>query len=110
MPEDQAVAIVNEQLQLIADTLATKDDLRALEQRLLDDIGKLRSEVRSELAEVRSEVRSEMAGLRTEMAALHGEVGILRADMQAMESRLTGRLGGLMIGLAAALTAVIAAF
>lgn len=74
MPESQAAAIVREQVQLIADTLATKDDLKALEGKFASDFA------------------------------------IMRAEMHAMESRITSRLSGLMIALSAALAAVIKLF
>lgn len=77
MPEPQAAAIVKEQVQLIADTLATKDDLKEL-------------------------------GLTFDQ--LKADFRVMRTEMQAMESRITARLSGLMIALTAALAAVIKIF
>ena len=54
--------------------LATKADLRALEDRFDVRIDGLALGLRGEMAELRSELRGEMAELRGEMRGLPGEV------------------------------------
>jgi hypothetical protein len=69
--------------------VATKDDLRGLEERLRADFSSaisvseaglrtemadLRTEVRTEMADLRTEMRTGMADLRTEMAKLRGDI------------------------------------
>ena len=84
--EDQAEALINavgdrhEDLATKADLLATKADLR-------EEI----ADVRSEIATVRTELKEDIAAVR--------------ADMQALELRMTLRLGGLVV----AATIVLAA-
>ncbi len=89
MPLSQAEAVVNEQVQLMADQLATKADFQALASNFEHKFELLRSEMKAGDDSLRS------------------EIAVLRAEMQAMESRITGRLSTLMIGLAAALAAVM---
>ncbi len=104
MPEGQADTLANENLLLIAEHLATKDDLKALGSALEAKMDLLRTELRSEMSELRTELRSEMSELRTE----------LRSEMRLFESRLESRLlvrlGGLMTALAGAIAALVTIF
>jgi hypothetical protein len=65
--------------------VATKQDLRALEDSLRGEIAELRGEVRGtlrgEIGGLRGELCGEIGGLRGEIGGLHGEIGELRAEM-----------------------------
>ena len=83
--EDQAEALINAVGERNED-LATKADLFATKAELREEI----ADVRSEIATVRAEV----ATVRTE---LKEDIAAVRADMQALELRMTLRLGGLVV-------------
>ena len=100
MPEGQADTLANENLLLIAEHLATKDDLKALETSLRTEIAQLRAEVTGEFALV----RAEMAQLRAEV---NGEFALVRAEIKTLESRLVAKLGGLMAAMLTAFAAVV---
>ena len=76
VPEPQAVAHVLEQTQLLADTIATKDDFRALERRVtsleqrFDDFDKRLTRVEVQMAELRADVRASEARLIKYMVTL----------------------------------------
>ena len=49
---------------------------------------------KSDLSTTKSDIRSEMKLLRQE---LHQEIALVRKDLQLLESRLTVRLGSIMV-------------
>ncbi|MBM4267648.1 MAG: DUF1640 domain-containing protein [Deltaproteobacteria bacterium] len=75
--EPQAEAQAEALAAAMTDTLATKSDLEHLGSELRQEMGAMREELRSEL---------------------HREIGLLRSEMREMETRLTVRLGGMMVG------------
>lgn len=124
MPEPQAASIVNEQVQLLAETIATKDDVRdvrqdikALELRIAGELRDMRQDFKAldlrmagELRDVRQDMKTHDLQFESEFTKVRADISVLRADMQAMESRITAKLGGLMIALVGALAAVIRFF
>ncbi len=108
--EDQAEALIDA-VRDEQEALATKADLLAVRADLREEISALRAEVKEDIAALRAELKEDMAALRTEVkediAALRAEskedIAVLRADnnairseMQALELRMTLRLGGLV--------------
>ena len=119
--EDQAEALIDavrdeqEALATKADMLAVRADLReeisALRTELKEDIADLRAEVKEDITVLRAELKEDMTVLRAEVkeditvlrAELKEDIAVLRADnnairseMQALELRMTLRLGGLV--------------
>jgi hypothetical protein len=119
MPEGQADTLASENLLLIAEHLATKDDLRALETTLLAEFAHIHAEfaTKKELAQMRAEmvtkaefnaeigsVRNEIESLRAEFSA---EFTSVRAEMSSLEYRIIGKLGALVAALLAAFAAFL---
>ena len=93
---------------------ASKADLTSLGIKLRTEIHELGAELRAEIHELGTELRTEIHELGTELRGridkLGAEIGELRsehrADMAALETRLTNRMYAIAVGLAA----VVAAF
>ena len=83
MDEQQAEALVEFQVQLINDSLATKQDIEALRLATEQSIEKLRLTTEQSIEALRLETKKDIAALKT--------------DMQKMELRLTLRLGSVTI-------------
>lgn len=108
MPESQADTLASENLLLIAEHLATKDDLKAEFAKMRaefvtkEEFASFRAEMASkaELQAAFDSLRGEIAMFRAEMKSetteLRGAAAILRADMGTLENRLLIKLGGLM--------------
>ena len=79
MDEQQAEALVEFQVQLINDSLATKQDIEEVKR----DIEALRLTTEQSIEALRLETKKDIAALKT--------------DMQKMELRLTLRLGSVII-------------
>ncbi len=129
--EPQSNAIITAMGKTLIGNVAMKSDIADLRSdagarnsELKADIADVRTEIaefRTEVAELRAELKGDIADVRTEVAGLRtelkGDIAELRnhtdaamsqfrTDMQAMELRITLRLGGFMIaalGLAAAI-------
>ena len=108
--EGQAEAVVATVGAAFVGNVATKQDLTELRSDLRSEMQALSSELRSEMQAMGSELRSEMQSqgneLRSEMQTQGNE---LRSDMrtqgsdllskiQAMELRITLRMGALIVG------------
>ncbi len=76
LPKTQAEGVVKTQYEMIKENVTTKLDLKESEFAL-----------RSEMKELAAELRSEMKQLATD----------LRSDMKQLESRLTIKLGSIMV-------------
>ncbi len=104
VPSDKARAVVDAMERDMATTLATKQDLRLLEQQ----IAGLRGEVGQQIAGLRTELRQE---IENRHALLTQEIATLRAgvakDIEAMGLRLTVRLGTIVGGVATLIIAVM---
>ena len=93
---------------------ASKADVTSLGIELRTEIHELGAELRTEIHELGTELRTEIHELGTELRGridkLGAEIGELRsehrADMAALETRLTNRMYAIAVGLAA----VVAAF
>ena len=107
MAEEQAEVLARSQATLIAEKLATKQDLKELELRLKHDIKKLERDMK----EIEANLKRDMQEM--ELRLKH-EIKKLERDMQEMELRLkhdlTLRLGSMMvvaIGVVAALVKLL---
>ena len=76
---------------MIAEQVATKQDVKDLGTELRTEI----AELRAEIAVLRTEMRTEFAAVRAEMAA----------GFRDVEQRITIRLGGMLVVLAGILLA-----
>ncbi len=76
------------------EALATKADLVATSAVLREEIVALRAELKEDIASVRAELKEDIASVRAE---LKEDIASVRADMQALELRMTLRLGGLVV-------------
>ena len=93
--EKQAKAQANALDAALRDSVATSSDLKDVETTLKQEI----SGVRAEIAETKTELKAEITNVEHEIA-------LVRKDMEAMENRMTVRLGGL-IAFATGLLAVL---
>lgn len=75
------------------DDLVTRQDLQTTEQALKQDIMAVRSDLQQEISELRN--------------GLHQEIAAVRADMRDMENRLFIKMGGMIVGSLAILTALM---
>ena len=82
MDEQQAEALVECQVRLINDSLATKQDIEEV-KRDIEEVKRDIEEVKRDIEALRLETKKDMAALKT--------------DMQKMELRLTLRLGSVTI-------------
>ena len=89
MDEQQAEALVEWQVQLINDSLATKQDIEEVKR----DIEALRLTTEQSIEALRLETKKDIADLKT--------------DMQKMELRLTLRLGSVIIAAVGVFAALI---
>ncbi|EYT60365.1 MULTISPECIES: hypothetical protein [Microbacterium] len=55
-----------------------------------NEFASVRTEMRNEFASVRTEMRSEFANVRTEIGAVHGRIGHLDRDVNAIYRHLFG--------------------
>ncbi len=89
--QEHAEAAADALAEIIAEQVATKQDVKDLGSELRGEIADLRTEMRAEFAAVRAEMRSEFAALRAEIAAA--------------EQRTIIRFGGMLVVLAGILLA-----
>ena len=93
MDEQQAEALVECQVQLINDSLATKQDIEEVKRDIEEvkrDIEALRLETKKDIQEIKKDIEA----LRLETKK---EIATLKTDMQKMELRLTLRLGSVIV-------------
>lgn len=81
---EQAEQLVKTVMETMDDTFATKSDLK--EQVFM---------LRSDMKEMGNELRSEMKEMGTE---LRSEIQLVRHEMRELESRMTLKLGAIMLG------------
>ncbi len=86
--EDQAEALIDA-VRDEQESFATKADLLAVRADLREDISALRTELKEDMAALRAELKEDIADLRADSNAI-------RSEMQALELRMTLRLGGLV--------------
>ena len=90
MDEQQAEALVEFQVQLINDSLATKQDIEEVKR----DIEALRLTTEQSIEALRLATEQSIEALRLETKK---DIAALKTDMQKMELRLTLRLGSVSI-------------
>ena len=97
MDEQQAEALVEFQVQLINDSLATKQDIEEVKR----DIEALRLATKQDIEEVKRDIETLRLTTEQSIEALRLEtkkdIAALKTDMQKMELRLTLRLGSVTI-------------
>ncbi len=91
---EQAEGMVDALAGAMETTVATKADVETSGAALRREIVQGRTEPKAEIAELRSELKADIADLRNE---LRTEIKGLRAEMQALEQRMTIRLGTMMV-------------
>lgn len=106
--QEQAEGVAEAINEVMADRLATKDDLK-------NEIAAVRSEMKAEFAAVRSEMKAEFAAVRGEMkaefAAVRGEtraeIAALRAEIELAKRDLKIWLGSVGVVITGILLAAI---
>ena len=97
--EDQAEALIDA-VRDEQEALATKADLLHVRTDLREEISALRTELKEDIAVLRAESKEDIAVLRAELkediAVLRADNNAIRTEMQALELRMTLRLGGLV--------------
>ena len=96
MDERQAEALVEFQVQLINDSLATKQDIEEVKRDI--------EEVKRDIEALRLATGQSMEALRLETKK---DIAALKTDMQKMELRLTLRLGSVIIAAVGVFAALI---
>lgn len=102
---EQAETTVSLVMETMDQHFATKADLRELDTSMKqqftqmrfdvsDQINGLRFQLKEEIASVRTELKEEIASVRSE---LKEDIASVRTDMKVMESRMTLKLGTIML-------------
>ena len=95
---ETAVTMVSETMQNFT---ATKADLKEMEFALRTDMQATHAELRQEIQEFRSELKQEIQEVRSELKQeiqeVRTDIQDVRHEMKQLESRMTLRLGGLMV-------------
>ena len=106
MDEQQAEALVECQVRLINDSLATKQDIEEVKldiEEVKRDIQEVKldiEEVKRDIQEVKLDiegVKRDIEELKLDIQAVKKDIAALKTDMQKMELRLTLRLGSVII-------------
>lgn len=106
VPQDQAREVVEALEHTMNNELATKSDIALVRADIAISLSRLERHdelTKAEFAAVRGEMKAEFAAVRSELKA---ESADLRSYMNAMETRLIIKLGGLMITLIGAVSAI----
>ena len=106
MDEQQAEALVECQVQLINENLATKQDMEGVKldiEEVKRDIQEVKldiEEVKRDIEKVKLDiegVKRDIEELKLDIQAVKKDIAALKIDMQKMELRLTLRLGSVII-------------
>ena len=100
MDEQQAEALVECQVQLINDNLATKQDMEEV-KRDIEEVKRDIEEIKRDIEALRLATKQDIEEIKRDIEALRLEtkkdIAALKTDMQKMELRLTLRLGSVII-------------
>jgi dsDNA-specific endonuclease/ATPase MutS2 len=106
---ETAVTMVSETMQNFTATkadlkemeFALRTDMQATHAELRQELQEFRSELKQEIQEVRSELKQEIQEVRSELKQeiqeVRTDIQDVRHEMKQLESRMTLRLGGLMV-------------
>ena len=83
--EEQAEALAEEQVNLLNDNLATKEDIAKIESNLRLEMANIESNLKLEMSNIESNLKLEMSNLRLEMANIESN---LKVEMSNIESNL----------------------
>ncbi len=106
MPETQAEIIVFTQARLIDERLATKQDIEGIHKDIAGVhkvIEALRAETKKDIAGIHKDIEALRAETQKEIAALRIDI---QKDMKLLESRLTFRMGGMLVAAVSVLAAL----
>ncbi len=92
--EAQAEAVVATVGTAIIGNVATKQDLVEVRAQTKQDLAEVRAQTKQDLADARAETKQDIADARAETKQ---DINGLRSEMQAMELRITLRMGGLIV-------------
>jgi hypothetical protein len=103
---DQAEQLVKTVMETMDDTFATKADLKEQVFMLRSDMREMGIEIRSEMKEMGNEIRSEMKEMETSIRSdmqkmetrLSSDIQAVRHEVKELESRMTLKLGAIMLG------------
>jgi hypothetical protein len=96
MPEAQAEVLADEQMHLIDERLATKEDIAKLEAATKGDIAKLEAATKGEIAKLEVATKGEIAKLE---AATKGEIALLKHELTIRLGAMVMALGGFLVAI-----------
>jgi hypothetical protein len=101
VPNDKARAVVDAMERDMATTIATKSDLQLLRQDTKADLQLLRQEMKADLELLRQELKANLELFRQEMQAalqlLRQDNALIRSEMDLLASRMTVKLGSMLV-------------
>ena len=120
--EQQAEALADEQMLLLSENLASKDNLARVDADLKAEIARVEANLKTEIAKVNSDLRAEIAkvdaNLRAEIAKVDAKItqveANLKAELAKMDVKITQSkdelikwIAGFGFGVVAALAALM---
>ena len=91
---EEAEATTHMVLETMTDNFSTKDDLKLSVIALRADMKAMEQSIRADMKAMEQSIRADMKIMEL---SLRAEIQELRAEMKQMESRLTLKLGGMLI-------------
>ena len=107
IPRDKAEGVATAIAHFVEGGVATKAELDAAKAELKADIQATRADLKAEITTVRSEMRDGFADLDGKIGRQDVAIERLRSSLRELESRLTVRLGGLMVVLTGVVLAAL---
>jgi hypothetical protein len=89
MPEAQAEVLADEQVRLIDDRLATKEDIAKLQAATKEDIAKLQAATTMDIARVHEDIARLQAATKEDIARLQAAT---KTDLREMELKIEAKL------------------
>lgn len=100
VPERQAKAEAEVLRDALSESLVTvlagKEDIRIAKDELQGEIRAFREDLQGQIRVVKEELQGEIRAIKEDIRTLQEETRAIRADMKAMEMKLTIRTGGMM--------------
>jgi Protein of unknown function (DUF1640) len=89
MPEAQAEVLADEQVRLIDDRLATKEDIAKLQAATKEDIAKLQAATTMDIARVHEDIARLQAATKEDIAKLQAAT---KTDLREMELKIDAKI------------------
>ncbi|SMN12352.1 hypothetical protein SPBRAN_571 [uncultured Candidatus Thioglobus sp.] len=112
--EEQAEVLAEEQVNLLNDNLATKEDIAKIESNLKVEMSKIESNLKLEMSNIESNLKVEMSNIKLEMSNLKLEItkieSNLKVDIAKIDTKIESTRAELLkwiIGLSIAQATII---